>query len=142
MVDVLAGHLPGLGSELEGIRANGATAVFLDMAIHDLYGGHRLDGNLRGRWMLASSAVSYAVDLDVGELLEEAVEARTQQEIGDAFRQGAEAGCGTVIIVELEAGGGGAILITATIRRAAKNDDGIEGGSAGGSAVVGAEAGL
>lgn len=139
MVDVLAGHLPGLGSELEGIRANGATAVFLDMAIHDLYGGHRLDGDLRGWWMLASSAV----DLDVGELLEEAVEARTQQEIGDAFRQGAEAGCGTVIIVELEAGGGGAILITATIRRAAKNDDGIEGGSvAGGSTAVGAEAGL
>lgn len=40
MVYVLAGHLTGLGSELERIHADGAMAVSPDVVVDDLYRRH------------------------------------------------------------------------------------------------------
>lgn len=76
MIDVFAGHLPGLGPKLERVHADGAMAVFPDVVVDDLYGRHRLDGGLRCWRVLAPPSSTDAIDLDLGELLEQAVEAR------------------------------------------------------------------
>lgn len=89
--------------------------------------------------MRASHPTTDAVDLYLGELLEEAVEARAHQEIRDAFRQRAEAGSGSVVVEELEAGGGGgAIRVAGAVGRAAEDDNRIKRGpvASGRSAVA------
>ena len=73
VVDVAAGHLPGLVAELEGLLADGAVGVCADVGGGDGDGGHGLDGGLGGRWVLPGAGE--AAGLDLGELAVEALEA-------------------------------------------------------------------
>lgn len=136
MVDVFAGHLASLGPELKGIHADRAVAVYIDMAFDDLYSRHRLNGGLRCRRMFVSSDATDAADLQMRELLEKAVESGSHQKIRDAFRQGAEAGSGALVVEKLEAASGGPIHVTVTSsRRTTEHDDRIERRAVSGSAT-------
>jgi hypothetical protein len=95
VVDVLAGHLPGLGAEVEGLLADGAVRVVADVGGVDGDGGRVVAGVGGG-----------AAGLDLRQLVQQALEAGAHEEVGHALGQRAEAGPDAVVVEELEAGGG------------------------------------
>lgn len=75
VVHVAARHLPGLGAKLEGLLADGAVGVGADVAGGDDDDGHGLDGGLGRRRVVAGARGAEAAGLDLGELVEEPLEA-------------------------------------------------------------------
>nr|ACR35444.1 unknown [Zea mays] len=126
VVDVGAGHFPGLGAQVEGLLADGAVRV----GGGDGDDGHGLDGGLgRRRRGVAGAGRQPAGGLDLRQLVQQALEARAHEEVGHGLRERAEARPRAVVVQELEAAGGG--------RGAAEHDDGVEGrGRAGVGGVV------
>lgn len=130
---MLAGHFAGLRAELERIFTNSTVGVCGDMECGNLDRRHRLNSGF-GRWRVLAPAPGYAVDFNLCELVEEAIEPRSHKEIGHARRKRAEAGSDTVVVVELESRRGVAIGVGG----AAEDDDGVEGGSIDGGGTAGA----
>ncbi|RCV15568.1 hypothetical protein SETIT_3G066800v2 [Setaria italica] len=131
VVDVGAGHLPGLGAELEGLLADGAVGFGGDPGGVDGDDGHGLDGGLGGRRVVAGAGE--AAGLDLRELVEEALEAGAHEEVGHALGERAEARTRAVVVEELEAASRGRCVCRVGVPGggAAEHDDGVEGRGAG-----------
>lgn len=132
-----AGHLPGLVAQLEGLLSDGAVGVGADVVGGDDDGGHGLDGSIGGRRIVAGADGAEVAGLDLGELLEEALEAGAHEEVGHALGQRAEAGSGVVVVEALEAAGG-----VAGPRRARPRRRGVGRRMAGATALRGGGASI
>lgn len=123
MVDVLARHLARLGAELERLLADGAVGLRRDVARDDLDRRHRFDRALGRRRMIASAD---AVDFDLRQLIKEAIEAGSHQELGHVGRQRPETGSSSVVIEQLEGGPLPAGICSAAVGRSSENNHWIE----------------
>lgn len=120
VVQVLAGHFPGLHPELERVLADRAVQLRSGVVRPDLDPGQRLDRGLRCGWVLGPPEAS---DLQLRELLQQAIESRPHEEVRHGGRQRLEPAAVAVVVVKLK----GVALAIAVGSRPSEDDDRVVG---------------